>query len=1177
MTYKISCSSEVMTGYLQGQVIAPNQKFQAIQNEQGNSLLFSIGTDQVFYVTEEVVATDVVSDRQNSPSKTGWKKSDLSSSLLDLFPAGTDMQVKTFEVAQDLSSGKYSVAMAITVSGNDLLYLATSYSRSDNGSLVLEWEEIPFDAQGKSYDTIAINAIYVLQTAQLPLVVVDILPEGRTTIERYYIDSSKAAQGQYWYYYALPFNMDSSSVDLCAGRKYGEYIDGIYTCGVVGGHFSVCYQPLLNESNPTQAGAVCELLFGDPATPKRIASTPSISKGNTYTDLYVITDEGDLYVFTSDNQHNNSIGQKLLSSQLFVGATDLFAYTVDSKVVVWGINHNKEIFYTESNAELSEWSIPLPIASGVELISPYVNRVNGGNTYFADLGNNQLRKVSQDPVTSCWTSETVLLPVDPDQPSANFDCYMTRLTVLDDTNTVASGVKVNILAKSRVATYINNHYYVLDPSIPVTVETDEAGGIKVVQKIESLQGVGLIFQSEDGQNLEVNPMDTSTAKIASLNTPESLKNAEVVSDAGDPTGSLVSGDLENSDYETAADSIQSLIDAYNNYNVPSNSSATSQSKIAPSSFVYSPHAKVYQLHVAHHRTLQFSVVSDVGDSLEDLGNAIEVKAGDLCSWLKSATEYVIQIIEDTANKVWNFAVTIAGEVFTFVIDCVEKAVEALMTVLQALGTLIKDLIQFVKFLFSWDDITLTKEVMKNSIKLYLDSCMSGLVAVEGSIISTLSDIEGKINDWADLPDTVGNEPITAVQPSGTQDVYNTPNTYLADYFTSNVGLGTFKKLDDFISSELESLLRTFVNALTEESEVIQGLVTRLKEDLLDDDRYKTMSFVEILKTVSAIVADALVESTEVMLEALVSLIQGLYDSIMQFFDTPIWIPVISDLLESIFGYEISLSLLDIFCYILAIPGTLVYKVLNNKAPFSEDDPTTEQLINSASLNDLVNYFGSTDPETIDLSKEFYSDIQIPEGGKDTIYFTFHLASSVGALVYAVLKPLNDADQGITPLAVSTTLASTTKSLSFTAAGVFAKPYPIQDETVANLSSFIVYSSVLSSLISGVAKKKKSMAIPAAYAQGVVDIVLNMFSFVPLAYHFYELVQQDQNKFTALAYLDDSARAANYIAGIAGGIAAVDPEPDTSEIMALTSSVCSLINGGIQLGACGVDALINLEG
>jgi hypothetical protein len=1179
MSYNIAYSSEVMTGYLQGEIIAPDKQFQAIQNEAGNSLLFSVSTEGTFYVIQEVVASDVNAAQNSSQSNTGWIKTDLTSSIKSQFFPNSTIAAKTFAVSQDTSSGKYSVAVAITESSNDYLFIATSYSINDDSSLALEWKAIPFDAKGKSYDSISIDSIYIFQTTGVPLIVVEIVPSGKSTTEQYFIDSTQMVSSLYWYYYPLPINLTSGSLDLCAGRKYGESVDGIYTCGAVGSTYSVYYQPIINASNPAQTAPTSQLTFDGPATPKCIASVSSAQSGSSYTDLYVTTDEGDLYLFTADNQHNNSIGVKIVTSPLFVGTNSLTAYTTDTKVVVWGINNNHQIFYTQrdltSNNDLTTWTFPLPILSGVQLISPYINRVNGGNTYFADIGNNQLKKYIQDPVTTCWLSENIMLPVDVGSSADSFDCYMTRLTVTDDTNTLVAGARVKITAKSRVSTYINNEYYVLESTLPVTVKTDNGGGIKVIQKIENLQGVGLIFESESGNTLQINPMDTSAQKVATLNTPEALQNAEVVSDGGTTTGTLVDSNLSDSDYKAGADSIQSLIDAYNNYNIPATNSVSEDlSQPSTTSFKsinYSPNARMYRFDITSN-AIQMSVVDNVGSALDDLGDAIVAAAGDLCSWLKSETDYVIQIIEDAANEIWNFVVTIAGEVFTFVIDCVEKAVEALMAVLGALGTIIKDLLQFVKFLFSWGDISLTKDVIKNTLKLYLDSCIDSIADMESSISGMLTDLENKINVWADIPPTAGAEPLTSSQSSYTHDAYSTPTTYLPDYLTANINNARFSGVSLAVDG-LEAIITTFVDAIEGEEDVIKRAVDQLNTQLLDDDKYKTMSFLDILQTIMGIVADTIIESAEVLLDATVELIEGLYDALIVFLDTPIWIPVISNLLEDIFGYEISLSLLDIFCYIGAIPGTIVYKLLNGEAPFSEDDPTTQGIINSTSIDELISYFGTSDPDSIDLSKEFYSDFRIPESGKDTIYVCFHAVSSIGALVYAVLAPVNDLAP-IAPLMAATSLASAIQSSSFTAAGYFAKPYPIQDPTVSELSSLISDTKTLSSLIFGVMEKKESIAVPAKYAKGVLDIILNMFSFAPLVYHFYELIQDDQNKFTALAYLDDSARVCTYISGIAGGIAAVDPEPDTSEIVALTSSVCAAINGGIQLSACAVDAIID---
>ena len=67
-TNTITFSSELMKNYKQAEIMSPEAKFQALQTDDGCSLLFSVGADGVFYATEEKVA-----------HTTGWEKTDLSS------------------------------------------------------------------------------------------------------------------------------------------------------------------------------------------------------------------------------------------------------------------------------------------------------------------------------------------------------------------------------------------------------------------------------------------------------------------------------------------------------------------------------------------------------------------------------------------------------------------------------------------------------------------------------------------------------------------------------------------------------------------------------------------------------------------------------------------------------------------------------------------------------------------------------------------------------------------------------------------------------------------------------------------------------------------------------------------------------------------------------------------
>lgn len=75
---------------------------------------------------------------------------------------------------------------------------------------------------------------------------------------------------------------------------------------------------------------------------------------------------------------------------------------------------------------------------------------------------------------------------------------------------------------------------------------------------------------------------------------------------------------------------------------------------------------------------------------------------------------------------WHFITKIASKVYRAVLDTVEAIVGALEWVFNAINTTIEKLIAFVKFLFEWDDIRRTKEVLRNMTELYLKDQVESL-------------------------------------------------------------------------------------------------------------------------------------------------------------------------------------------------------------------------------------------------------------------------------------------------------------------------------------------------------------------------------------------------------------------------------------------------------------------
>ena len=765
----------------------------------------------------------------------------------------------------------------------------------------------------------------------------------------------------------------------------------------------------------------------------------------------------------------------------------LYAYRTDERVIVWGLNRAQQVFYTQAAlgavAQGSAWSLPLALGTGVEQISPYVNRVNGGNTYFAHTGQGELKKIFQDPATTLWTRQNITVPAPPNSSAQKFDAYTTQVALTDENNQPITDASIWVGSSQRMPVYINYHYYILDQT-PIAVPVDAQGKLYILQRTEALVGAQLILQDEGGQlQLTVNPMQNTAEQFFTLTTADDLKVATVTDDKGENPQSLVPSTASDADIQAAADALQALSSAYADLDTD-----TAAVQSAPSTTMAT---------FAVRRTpkLQLSAKSAMGD----LADAVVVAAGDLFSWLEDATDYVIHIVQDAATAVWNFVCEIGGKVLTFVIETIEQVIAAIQAVLQALESLVKVIIQFVKFLFSWSDIELTKDVLKQLTLLSLQAGLDKIDDLQATVDQALEDAQDAVNIWAGLPSQSGGPSLDSMaQNSDDSSANSAPNDYLQYYLTNNLDGATTTDEDAGMSDDQVNLIQTLLEGLEAEEAVVEGTCQAFYNQIIADGQYKTMSLLELFQKSIAIVADALLQTAEVVFDTVLQLIKGLGQYAIKALDTPIYIPVLSDILEEFFDYEIGFSILDVVLLVTAIPVTLTYKILASKAPFSEDDPATQAILNATdwssalqALEDIV------DEDKLTMQTTLFKIGRLCTGVLNGIRALLVIPANLPGVkrIFAKIQSLI----GVLVTAINVLVKE------------FSNPAPLKDETFKTLHTIIKDLSKLASLVffalSFYTKKKDpAMTTGVKIIGTTVGVVLKGVDLLSVGYHAYEVIR-----------------------------------------------------------------------
>ncbi len=1123
----ITYSSELMQNYLQGEVVAPQKKFQALQTSDGYALLFSIGTDDVFYLTE-----------QQPKKPTGWEQVNLSEQLV-LSHSGDTVKVKTFAVSQNPATDKIDLVLVATIGDTDYLYISLN-NGSESGSITpetIQWTVMPYDDPDHKGIKLDITNVYLSETKHEEYIVADLsrstFAQPSNFIERYYIDPDKT-NGRVWRNMVIGGDLDPD-VQSCIGRKSGDRVDATYTLGAINGKTELIYAPLYNAWDPAAPPTITRL-----GVPQGATAIDTAYLGDSTTGLFVAANQA-LYYYPAEAQKDGDNGKKVLQNELFEGVTKLYACISDTHFVVWGLNRADQIFYSSCPKEdvlnPDAWSYPIPILTQVEQVSPYVNKTDNANIFFAVSGNT-LKKAVQSPNTTVWNVQNIDLQAPVDAKAQRFDSYTTRIQLTDAQEQPVANAELYLSASTRTSYYINHLYYVLD-TVPIPVPTDALGSITLVEKTNSLTGAKISVSEKGGTVQEINPMDSPFEKVAALDTAEKIKEAEITYPDG-TTKPLVNKGVSQSNLEKVAEANSNLSKAY---------------------------AKVNS--TAMKRDVHLLAMARTAP-LEGFADAIAADLGDLFNWLESGIEHVIHIVENAATGFWHFVVEIGDKVYQGILDCAEKIMGAVRWVFDIIKTALEDLLKFLSFLFEWNDITRTKEVLKNITKLMIQHEVDQIEVVRKAFDKEMQELISSIKGWAGIDNWSGlgaaaTSP-TSHNSTPTKGV-NAPGTLISHHFQNNAGNMKQYKPSPPPNPD-QSPIETLFQAIKNEGDIIDEALGEF-ETLISE--YKSMDLESILKRLVGILADAVLESTQNVIDALLDILFEIASEAVKLLDTPIYIPVVSDILES-FGVP-RMSLLDVICWIAAVPVTIVYKIGEGKAPFA-DDAYTKFLSTVNDYDTLVASFNTKAHAKKRTLAEAEGPIPMPDEVARAIFISGHMFSGFFTLMSCFISSFEAAaPTGENPFAIPSAVLGVLSAGSGGITQVLVPKDPVENAAMSWVSKVTTGSVILSKLLfSGPAQKKfgassgvlNKLKVGDGRATGaLVNSLLIIPAIAVTCWHFYELAQKPDNPERNAAIIGETANISGYISRLSYFVAVNDEDAESKAISIAIMVGANVITSGLE--------------
>ncbi|MCU0466478.1 MAG: hypothetical protein MUF38_18155, partial [Anaerolineae bacterium] len=308
---------------------------------------------------------------------------------------------------------------------------------------------------------------------------------------------------------------------------------------------------------------------------------------------------------------------------------------------------------------------------------------------------------------------------------------------------------------------------------------------------------------------------------------------------------------------------------------------------------------------------------------------------DIKDAFKDATSVVIGFANDALQTI----IRIGDRVLTFVLDTAAKVATFVEAIIEKVVSSIKQFIEFLRFLFDWEDITKTQRFLVASINNAFDYAADLVDSAKGPVAEFIDDLQEGIEDGINgLIRQLGGDPDADDEGPGLPEA--------AEWFL-NLILGESRGSDneatvqettasdgsvaDSLQDAFNNILEALRDAVGIGAEIADGMIDTI-EAFVKNPLRPELALIEILETIRNVgikVLDLGQELIFAFFDILIAAVK-LFKVVL---NAKIRLPLISRLFEMIGGGD--LTILNVLGLLVAIPTTIIHKLIFGEAPFRE--------------------------------------------------------------------------------------------------------------------------------------------------------------------------------------------------------------------------------------------------
>lgn len=1191
-TIELAHESELMTNYLQAEKINPQKKFEALQTNQGYTLLFTIDEKNTFQTIIES-SGNPMNQLIDETSITGWQRKNLSAKLISAenkkqylayldrgleklykklvednsIVAGvkfSESQVeiiakykfedqksshlkslekeynsdvsniitcKTFDVGQNTSNKTFGLALVLKTMEGDKLFLSLNQSNDDFMCLQpddLSWLAIPYDSKRNKNKPLEIKNVFFC--------------ESSGSHEYIVVDVVRATNSKVKdidrYYIDVKKKQGSFWHEHDLGLEFNA--DNYQSClgrkknGKVDGLYTTGHM----DSQGQLIYIPVQNYYGDgPPTVcplflpnnKEADCIATVRNEDLSTDLFAISGSG-LYYFESSKQLPNSEGLHLFNAEVLSGTHKVCVAEHNNVVTIWGHNANNQLYYTSclKNQLANKRSWTKP--------KPLLFGIQAMSPYInRKTGDNTIFVSGKNDLQriSLSNSEANSWLVEdihlPVSYSNKSISFNSYTTTVSINNyTAYKDVNLYIKANRTSGVYINGLYYVLGDN-PIMIKPDEMGQITIIERANSLVGTPFIIQAKC-----INPngdIDAESMVYSVVSTEKTLKK---FTDLGNNEGDI--SHLKQAEIEYEDGSKRKLVEGdISNHVLKEVSKALSvfntMGNMPP---VEVPNSTKGAFDDAIQSNLISGVGSTFGDIFEeskDLFNKSYNTCSDVFTTVKSA-------VENGVDVAVNLVVDTVNSVVELVVDIANHTYKAIINTVDAVIGAVESVFNAIKV-----GIKKLIDFAKFIFKIKDIKCTKKIVSqlINAYILDQVDIIRGSKHKFEESMDKF-NANIQKKLDEKIEKTYC--NTLLQNNKNNN-----HKQSINPGSQQLTFHLKQNVNQMkisdgqANDTKGIQTEISEIIGEFLENEKelFKQVKheFDELIEEFGNLTFEqTLLIFSKILAKGLIVTSKLFISSILEILAKlgEKLMVILNTKIEipivsdilRFFGVD-SMSYLDLFSWLAGVTFTAVYKLINNKAPFYDKDEDVQKLLSTQSLKALYDK---------DLKKS-----KLKKETQDKIYGLCYFMSSLAVGINTPLLMIKAGTEKTSKLiSIPSSCLSLLSDLHLGIAHSIIKKDHIKDNTVTVIKNIADAANLLKYALYLV--KKKPVSGP--HLRAVINGMLTLPKAFCSIWHIYELNGVITEK--KVVVIEEISHVLESLRTLSSSAAFLIKEPDTKAVL-----------------------------